>query len=74
MKIEKITENKIRILVKSEDISEKDIDLHTIMTKAIEQPQGFFLEMLNKAESEVGFNTDGYKAVLFFGEYRRQKH
>ena len=64
MKIEKITENKIRILVKSEDIHEKDIDLHTIMTKAIEQPQGFFLEMLNKAESEVGFNTDGYKLLI----------
>ena len=64
MKIEKITENKIRILVKSEDINEKNIDLHTIMTKAIEQPQGFFLEMLNKAESEVGFNTDGYKLLI----------
>ena len=64
MKIEKITENKIRILVRSEDIHEKDIDLHAIMSKAIEQPQGFFLEMLKRAEAEVGFNTDGYKLLI----------
>lgn len=64
MKIEKITENKIRILVKSEDLDFENLDLHTIMTKAIEQPQGFFLDLLNRAEAEVGFNTDGYKLLI----------
>lgn len=63
MKIEKITENKIRVLLKNEDIKDKNIDLHTIMTKAIES-QGFFLEMLNKAEEEVGFKTDGYRLLI----------
>ncbi len=63
MKIEKLTENKIRVLLKNEDIKEKNIDLHTIMTKAIES-QGLFLEMLNQAEKQVGFNTDGYKLLI----------
>ncbi len=63
MKIEKITENKIRVLLKYEDIKDKNIDLHTIMTKAIES-QGFFLEMLNQAEEEVGFKTDGYRLLI----------
>ena len=63
MKIEKITENKIRILLKSEDIHEKNIDLHTLMTKAVES-QSFFLDILDKAEEEVGFNTDGYRLLI----------
>ena len=54
MKIEKLTENKIRIILKSEDFKDKNIDLHTIMTKTAES-QGLFLEILNKAKKEVGF-------------------
>lgn len=63
MKIEKLTENKIRIILGSEDIKEKNIDLHTIMSKALES-QGIFLEMLNKAEKEVGFQTEGHKLLI----------
>lgn len=63
MKIEKLTENKIRILLKNEDIKDKNIDLHTIMTKAIES-QGFFLEMLHQAEEQLGFYTDGCKLLI----------
>ena len=63
MKIEKLTENKIRVLLNNEDIEDKNIDLHTLMTKALES-QGLFLEMLNQAEEEVGFDTDGYKLLI----------
>lgn len=63
MKIEKLTENKIRILLKSEDIKDKNIDLNTIMTRALES-QDFFLEMLSRAEAEVGFNTDGCRLLI----------
>lgn len=63
MKIEKLNENKIRVLLKNEDIKDRNIDLHSIMTKALE-PQGIFLEMLNQAEKEVGFYTDGYKLLI----------
>ncbi len=63
MKIEKLTENKIRVLLKNEDIKDKNIDLSTIMNKALES-QSFFLEMLDQAEAEVGFNTDGCRLLI----------
>lgn len=63
MKIEKLTENKIRIIIKSEDIEDENIDLHTIMTKTAES-QGILLEILNKAKQEVGFDTDGCRLLI----------
>ena len=63
MKIEKLTENKIRIIINSEDLAKNDTDIHSIMTKALET-QGLFLEMLSRAEKEVGFNTDGCKLLI----------
>ena len=52
MKIEKLTENKIRIILRPEDLEEKDLDLHTIMTRTAES-QGLLLEILNKAKKEI---------------------
>ena len=63
MKIEKLTENKIRIIIKPEDIKDKDLDLHTIMTKTAES-QGLLLEILNKAKQEIGFDTDGCRLLV----------
>ncbi len=63
MKIEKITENKIRIIIKKEDLKDSSIDLHTIMTKAVES-QGLFLEILDRAKKECGFETDGHKLLI----------
>ena len=63
MKFENLTENKIRIILKSEDFKDKNIDLHTIMTKTAES-QGLFLEILNKAKKEIGFDTDGCKLLI----------
>lgn len=63
MKIEKLTENKIRILISGDDANKSNFDLHSIMTKAAES-QGLFLEMLNQAEEQVGFNTEGYKLLV----------
>lgn len=63
MKIEKLTENKIRIILKQQDLKDKNLDLHSIMSKAAES-QGLFLEMLNQAKKEVGFNTDGHKLLI----------
>ena len=36
MKIEKLTENKIRVIINSEDLKENNIDSNTLMEKAIE--------------------------------------
>ena len=68
MKIEKITENKIRVLLKYEDIKDKNIDLHTIMTKAIES-QGFFLEMLKFLFSRNIYSKNFFFSKRFFFFY-----
>ncbi len=63
MKIEKLTENKIRVIVSIKDLEKSNTDLHSIMTKALEA-QGLVLEILSKAEKEVGFNTEGCKLLI----------
>ena len=63
LKIEKITENKIRIVLKQEDLKDPSLDLHTIMTKAAES-QGLFLEILEQAKKQCGFDIDGHKLLI----------
>lgn len=63
MKIEKLTENKIRVIINSDELGLKDINIHRIMTKAIET-QEIFSDILKKAEKEVDFYTDGYKLLI----------
>lgn len=63
MRIEKLNENKIRIFLNLEDLREKNIDLHTFMSNSIES-QDLFLDMLNKAEAEIGFNTQNHKLMI----------
>ena len=63
MKIEKLTENKIRVIVKPSDLDIKNLDIRSFMTKALKE-QNFFTNMLKKAKEEVGFNTDGCKLLI----------
>lgn len=63
MKIEKLNENKIRIILNTDDLQEKKIDLHTFLSNSIES-QRLFLEMLDEAEKEIGFVTDNYKIMI----------
>ena len=63
MKIEKLNENKIRITLNLEDLSERDIDFHSFMSNSIES-QSIFLDMLDKADREVGFNTDDCRIMI----------
>ena len=63
MRIEKLNENKIRIFFDIQDLIEKNIDLHTFMSNSMET-QDLFLDMLDKAETELGFNTKNYKLVI----------
>lgn len=63
MKIEKITENKIRITLNLDDLKEKNIDFHSFMSNSIEA-QDIFLDMLKEADEQVGFKTDDYKILL----------
>ena len=63
MKIEKLTEDKIRIIVSSSDLELENMDVKSIMSKALEH-QGFFTHMLEKAKDEVGFDADGCKLLI----------
>lgn len=63
MKIEKLTENKIRIIVNSYDLENKNLDFKALLSRTLDS-QGFFLDMREKAKTEVGFNTDGCKILV----------
>lgn len=63
MKIEKLTENKIRIIVNPSDLYLENIDIKSIMSKALDR-QDFFIHMLEKAKNEVGFDSDGCKLLI----------
>lgn len=63
MKIEKLNENKIRITLNIDDLNEKNIDFHSFMSNSIDS-QEIFLDMLEKANKEVGFNTDDCKVMI----------
>ena len=63
MKIEKLNDNKIRITLNIEDLNERNIDLHSFMSNSIES-QDIFMDMLDKADEEVGFNTDDCRIMI----------
>ena len=63
MKFEKLTENKIRIILNLEDLKERNVDLHSFMSNSLES-QDLFHDMLDKAEEEIGFKTDNYKIMI----------
>lgn len=63
MKIEKLNDDKIRITLNMEDLKEQDIDFHSFMSNPIES-QDLFMDMLKKAEKEVGFITDDYRVMI----------
>lgn len=60
MKFEKLNDNKIRIILTNKDLSENHIDFHSFMSNSVET-QDLFLDMLEKAEEEIGFITKDYK-------------
>lgn len=63
MKIEKITENKIRVIVNLDDLEAKHINLHSLMSNSIES-QSLFIDMLDEAEKAVGFSTKNCKTYI----------
>lgn len=63
MKIEKLTENKIRVIINSNELGLNNISVHSLMTKAIET-QDIFSDILKRAEKEVDFHTDGCKLLI----------
>ncbi len=60
MKFEKLNDNKIRIILTNKDLNENHIDYHSFMSNSVET-QDLFLDMLERAEEEIGFITRDYK-------------
>ncbi len=63
MKFEKLSENKIRITLTAGDLKEKDIDYHDFMSNPLET-QDLFLDILEEAKEQVGFNTTDYRVKI----------
>ena len=63
MKIEKLTDNKIRIIMNIQDIEKNTNDIHTFFDN-IMNSQNIFLDILQKAEKEVDFHTEGCKLLI----------
>ncbi len=62
MKIEKLTENKIRIIVNVDELS-KDIDLRNLI-KSDDQSFLLFQNLLKEAEKQVGFTVQGCRLLV----------
>lgn len=63
MKIEKLTENKIRVIINSNELSIPNNNNNNIIINGIES-QELFLDILKRAEKEVNFYTDGCKLLI----------
>lgn len=62
MKIEKLTENKIRVIVSPNDLKLKNVDIKSLSI-ALDK-QTFFVDVLEKAKEQLGFETDGQKLLI----------
>lgn len=63
MKFEKLNENKLRITLNISDLADKNIDYQSFMSNSLDT-QKLFLDMLARAEREVGFVTKDYKIMI----------
>lgn len=61
MKIKKLTDNKIQVIINFNEIEQKNIN--TFIYSLINE-QKIFLDILLRAEKEVNFNTDGCKLLI----------
>ena len=63
MKIEKLTDNKIRVIMSLDDFKKTNTDINSFLVKNV-NPQGLLFDILKKAEEEVDFYTDGCKLLI----------
>ena len=63
MKIEKLTENKVRIIINLDELSEQNMDIKTLI-KNNEQSHILFENMLKEAEKRVGFTVQNCKLLI----------
>ena len=63
MKIKKINNNKLKIILSSNDLDEKNIDIDSFLTNPIES-QNLFFEILDLAEEKFDFDIENNRAIV----------
>ena len=63
MKVEKLTENKIRIIIDLDELSKKNIDIHSLV-KNNDMTHSLFQSILTEAEKQVGFKVKNCKLLI----------
>lgn len=63
MKIEKLTDNKIRIILNIDDLIKKNIDVRSLI-KNTDGTQRFFKNLLKQAQKEVDFDVQDSKLLI----------
>ena len=63
MKIEKLTDNKIRIILNTEELTKQNIDVKSLINNT-DIAQNLFKNILKKAEKEVGFIVADSKLLI----------
>ena len=63
MKIEKLTENKIRIIIDIDELNNKNISLKSLSQNSTDA-QNLFAEILSEAEKKVGFKVSGSRLLI----------
>ncbi len=63
MKIEKLTDNKIRIILNLDDLIKKNIDVHSLI-KNTDGTQKFLKNILKQAQKEVDFDVQDSKLLI----------
>lgn len=63
MKIEKLSDNKIRVIFSIQELEKQNIDYHSFMSNSIENKY-IFSSLLCKAKEELDFNTDNCKVSV----------
>lgn len=63
MQIKKINNDKLKIILSSNDLDEKNVDVDSFLANPIES-QGLFFEILDLAEEKYNFDIEDNKAVI----------
>ena len=63
MKIKKINDDKLKILLSSNDLNEKNIEIDSFLANPIES-QDLFFEILDLAEEKFDFEIENNKAII----------
>ena len=63
MKIKKINNDKLKIILSSNDLDEKNIDIDSFLANPIES-QNLFFEILDLAEEKFDFDIENNRAIV----------